>query len=96
MTGGGLFLRLQPNSTYLINSELALFYTVLLSLEAVFICLNVSIICLMQYLAYTKPPAHMNMVIIVSIWVLAFVPMSLFRLWIIYMIIFVKSKEETS
>lgn len=87
MIGVGFFLQLQPNSTYLINSDYNRFYTLFLVFELIAIISNFLSIAILVYVSYTRPPAHRNLTIIVIIWILVYVPVYLIRIWFISMIL---------
>ena len=83
MFGGGVFLLLQPNSSYLINSEYSIFYTGLLILEVFFILISFFLLCILEYLMFAKKAFHLNHTIIIALFSLVYIPASAVRIWFI-------------
>ena len=94
MMFGGIYLRIQANSSYLLTSSFSGGYTCILLVEVLTIIINLVILALLQYLVNFKRHFHRNLSTIISFFCSLYCPASLVRIWFIFSALLRKGERK--
>lgn len=94
MIDGGLFLYLQPNSSYLMDSDNKILYTTILLLELFIIFTNFAMVGLSEYLFLSKRAFHLNHTLLIAGFFIISIPAAFVRVWYIILILLGQGKSH--